>query len=187
MLNHLYIHYQSSGTGLRSLLDIYVFYGKFENKLNQTYLDQELQKLGLVEFERGMRELSFKVFTGKKLMGLELAELDYFVRSGSHGTMDNLLMQQLGNDDSRKAKKRYILKRIFPSDERFKRNHPIVFRYKILYPFWVIYRPIKGAVTNPKGIIGEFKRLKNFKKMKTEELIISRSVPIQLAPAVQWK
>lgn len=164
LLSHLYIHYKSSGTGLRSLLDIYVFYGKYKDELDLTYLERELQKLGLVEFERGTRELSIKIFTGQELTEPELVEMGYYIESGSHGTTENLMMQKLENDDSRKAKKKYIIKRIFPTDEIFKRKHPIVFRYKILYPFWVIYRPIKGAVTHPKKIIREVKRLKNFKK-----------------------
>ena len=164
LINHLYIHYRTTGTGLRSLLDIYVFYNKFKDMLDMTYINRELEKLGLVEFERGMRELSVKTFTRQKLTETELDELGYFIAAGTQGSMENLMMQQLDNDDSQKAKKRYILNRIFPSDEHFKRNHPVVFRHKILYPFWVVYRPVKAAVTHPKRIIKEVKRLKDFKK-----------------------
>ncbi len=44
-----------------------------------------------------------------------------------------------------------ILKRIFA-------------KHKAFYPLLVIYRPIKGVITHPRGILTEYKKIKSFKK-----------------------
>lgn len=164
LLTHMYNQYRSKGTGLRSLLDIYVFYKKFGTELDFDYLVVELKKLGLVEFEQGIRELAFKVYSRQSLSDKELSELEFLIESGAQGSMDNFLMFKLDNDDSSDAKKKYLLERVFPPRESLKSTHPLVYRHKALYPFWIAYRPIKGALTRPKRIFREVKRVKRFKK-----------------------
>ena len=75
-------------------------------------------------------------------------------------------MYKLDNDDSNDAKKKYLLGRAFPPIESIKSTHPLVYRHKALYPFWIAYRPFKGALTRPKLIFREIKRVKKFKKKK---------------------
>lgn len=164
LICHLRNHYLSVGTGLRSLLDIYMFNKRRRKELDLKYLDKELKKLRLTEFEQKLRILAEKTFALKKLSEEEMNVLCFFIDSGSHGTLENHMMFMLGNDDSGKAKSKYILKRVFPSRENLKRDHPLVYKHKALYPLWLVFRPIKGAVTHPKGIVKEIKRLKSFKK-----------------------
>ena len=52
MLSHEYKHSVHSGTGMRSLLDLYVFLKKYAESLNWYYIGEELDKIGLSEFER---------------------------------------------------------------------------------------------------------------------------------------
>ena len=63
--SHEYKHYSVGGTGLRSLLDIYVFLRKFEGKLNFDYVLREIEKLELSEFEEKNRTL-VKSFRGAR-------------------------------------------------------------------------------------------------------------------------
>lgn len=164
LINHMFAHYRNSGTGLRSLIDIYVFYGKFGIELDEKYLSAELEKLNLAEFEHSIRELAVKAFTGGAMSEEEKKELEYFIGSGAQGTKENRMMQELGNEDSVSAKSKYLLSRVFPSRESLRKVHPLVYRHKILYLLWITYRPLKGAVTRPKEIIDETKRIKKFKK-----------------------
>ena len=161
---HLHKHYSQKGTGLRSLLDVYVFCNKSGVSLDREYLDEEFKKLGLGDFERAMRELSQKLFTLQPLSEAEQSELRFFVDSKTHGTMDILLSHQLKNDDSSKAKAGYAMTRLFPSKEYIKKVHPFVYKHRWIYPFWILYRPFKGAVKYPKRMSGEIKRLRKFKK-----------------------
>lgn len=70
---------------------------------------------------------------------------------------------QFDNNDGIKAKGKYLLNRIFPHDEVSKRKHPVVFRHRILYLFWVMYRPIYAVLFYRKKTISEIKRLTQFK------------------------
>lgn len=166
---HMYKHYKFSGTGLRSLLDVYVFNKRFSDSLDNDYLSKTFKELKVADFERDMRELSEKVFSGKELTDKEQNELSFIVSSNTHGSSENALKLQLGDDDSGKSKRRYILKQIFPTDALTKKKHPLVFRYKVLYPFWVMYRPVKGLLFNRRKMLGDIKRLNNYKKDEKNE------------------
>ena len=163
LICHLRKHYKMSGTGLRSLLDIYLFNKKRGGSLNTGYVLAELKKLDLTDFESGVRSLAQKLFTGQPLSQGEQTELNFFVESTTHGTAENSLARQLDNDDSGRAKRKYVLKRIFPDSESLRRNHPVVYKHRVLYPFWALYRPVEGVLFKRKKMFGELKRLKGFK------------------------
>lgn len=167
VLCHTYKHYIHGGTGLRSLLDLYVFL-RAHPGLNRGYLDAELQKLRIGEFEEKLRRLSDKVFTGRALTEQEQKDLDYLIASGYRGTLENMeyhrMASDLGGDDSKASKRRLLLKRFFISGEALEKNYPFFAKHRALYPILLIYRPIKGAITRPKGIWTEYKKIKHFEK-----------------------
>ena len=167
ILCHAYRHYIHAGAGLRSLLDVYVFL-RAHPDLDRDYLDAELKKLRIEDFERTMRRLSHKVFTGAQPDEQEKKVLDYLILSGCNGTIENreynLMEQNLGGDDSGASKRRFIKSRIFLSGDALERQYPFVAKHKALYPFLVVYRPVKGAVTHPKRILREFHKIIHFKR-----------------------
>ena len=169
MIIHTYMHYITCGTGLRSLLDVYVFLQKHGEAMDQTYIRGELSKLQLLSFEQQIRTLSFKVFTRQSLSEDEQRLLEFYILSNTHGTLENLMARKLGNDDSAEAKMKYALKRLFPRGEVLEKNHPVTARHKALYPFLVVYRPVKSVLKNRKLMFGEIKRLKNFRKKNLPE------------------
>ena len=115
-----------------------------------------------------MRSLSEKVFTRQPLSDAEFRELAYLVFSGNYGTAENAqyhhTANSLGDDDSSRSKRKYLLRRVFISGEALEAHYPFVARHQILYPFLLVYRPIKGVLTHPKGIVSEYRRIKKFKK-----------------------
>ena len=151
------------GTGLRSLLDLYVFNRRFDGKLNGKYLNAEFDKLKLTDFERDMRQFAQRIFTGQELSESEIKELDYFISSDTMGSYDNSLRRQLNNDDSAKSKRKYVLKRLFPSFESLKTAHPVVYKYKVLYLFWIPYRSVKRILSKRERTMYEIKQLKEIK------------------------
>ena len=170
ILCHINKHYIHGGTGLRSLLDVYVFNRVRYGGMDKGYLSQELEKLGLTEYEQNTRVLAEKLFTGKKLTDAEQKMLAYYIESGTAGTVEhseyNSMSRSLGGDDSGKSKRKYLLKRIFISGNALKKQYPTVYKYKFLYPLLILFRPIKGAVQRPKEIIKEVKHVKKFKNKK---------------------
>ena len=166
-LCHTYKHYIHAGTGLRALLDIFVFLHTHPD-LDREYLDAELEKLRIRDFEEKMRRLSDKVFTGAALDEREQDSLDYMISSGSRGTVEiaqnHRLWRDLGHDDSNAAKRRLLLRRVFITGKDLEKNYPFVAKHKVLYPLLIIYRPLRGIFTHPKGIVAEYKKIKHFKK-----------------------
>ena len=164
---HMNKHYNNGGTGLRSLADVYLFNKARYDGMDKDYLSRELSALELTEFEQRIRELAYKLFCGEENEFTENEETMYFVQSGANGTnehwKENRLSRSMGGEDTGKAKRKYLLKRVFISGDELKKNYPTVYKHKILYPLLFVYRPIKGAVTRPKGLIDEVKDVKKFK------------------------
>lgn len=164
---HMSKHYNNGGTGLRSLADVYLFNKARYDGMDKDYLSRELNRLELTEFEQRIRELAYKLFCGEETEFTENEETMYFVQSGANGTnehwKENRLSRSMGGEDTGKAKRKYLLKRVFISGDELKKNYPTVYKHKILYPLLFVYRPIKGAVTRPKGLIDEVKDVKKFK------------------------
>ena len=167
LLCHTYKHYIHAGTGLRSLLDFYVYTGKHPD-MDREYLNSELKKLGLTDYEKETVELSQKTFGCKPLNEKERKKLEYYINSGNYGNINNMeyhsMSKNLNGDDSKKSKRRYLMSRIFISGESLEKNYPFIAKHKVLYPLLIIYRPIKGALIHPKTIIKEYSSVKKFKK-----------------------
>ncbi|WP_407383594.1 nucleotidyltransferase family protein [Ruminococcus sp.] len=164
ILCHTYKHFIKAGTGLRSLLDIYLYDRAKGQTLDRRYLDEQLAILGIGDFERDFRALAAKTFSGESLSDDVLDELSYYIESGSFGSGRNKYANRLRHDDGRRAKRRYFFRRFFPDEAYLKSFYPTVYRHRSLYPLLVIYRPFKGLVTKRKKLYREFQFVKNYKK-----------------------
>lgn len=165
MIAHEYKHFISCGTGLRSLLDTYVYINK-EN-LNMEYVLSEAEKLGISNYEKTNRELSMKLFSGNTLTDDEEVMFNYIVSSGVYGNFQNYLEHRFSKDGGKKA---YLLNRILgPTNEKdpkisnFKKRYAIFYKYPILLPFLPIYRLIKALKNHPHKLISEIKAVKRQK------------------------
>ncbi|MBQ6540252.1 MAG: nucleotidyltransferase family protein, partial [Oscillospiraceae bacterium] len=75
MIAHEYKHYSGGGTGLRSLLDTYVYLRRVP--LDMAYVAREIEKLGIGDFEAANRSLALHLFGGEPLTEEEREMLDY--------------------------------------------------------------------------------------------------------------
>ena len=141
LIAHEYKHSRRSGTGLRSLLDIYVFLQKVGGELDWPYIGIELQKCGMVDFEQQNRMLAQKIFSAPdaELTAEEEELLSFFLTSGAFGTRE----QRVRRGVEQKGKLRYILGRIFLPMEKVKAFFPFFHRHKILLPFLPLYRLLR--------------------------------------------
>ncbi|MBR3769896.1 MAG: nucleotidyltransferase family protein [Lachnospiraceae bacterium] len=155
MLFHMYKHYSGGGTGIRSLLDLYVFLKKKEAQMDFSYIEQECKLLKLEDFEKQNRELCKKVFTMsdvyeqtalEQLLVMEEKELlDYYLSSGVHGTQTHWVKNNMKNyaeKSGKNSKIGYLKNRLFPDAEFFKSILPWVYKHKWLLPVGWIYRII---------------------------------------------
>lgn len=163
MTVHEYKHYSGGGTGLRSLLDCFVYVRVKGDGLDWDHISRELEKLGLKNFERSSRELCMKVFSGTEPLAMsdnEREMLEYYLLSGTYGTEKNHVennMKKFSEKTGSKSKFRYIMRRIFPELEVYKEHYPFFYKHRILLPIGWLYRLFKGIILKSRRIINELK------------------------------
>ena len=149
IITHAYKHYQMSGTGLRTLLDSYLYLKKED--LDWGYVETELEKLGIREYERNTRALTMHLFSGEELSEQEQKQLQYYLSSGTHGTTEHRVQNVL--NDRGWSKLRYMVERFqVPLSSKNKKytemaaGYPFFYKHKILLlllPFYRIGRSMK--------------------------------------------
>ena len=157
MIAHDFKHYSHSGTGLRSLLDIYVFLNKFSDTLDMKYIESELTKIGIDDFENELRALALDVF-GKGIIDSNKEMLEYIILSGAYGSVENIVSDAKKSRDT-SSKLKYIINRIFKPSSVLRLYYPLFYRYKILLPFLPLYRFIRMFTSSRKKVKKEIKAL----------------------------
>lgn len=95
-------HYQSAGTGLRTLTDQYVFLKRNEAQMDWAYIGREVEILGLGAYEQTTRSLTKKLFSGQTEKALSQEEekcLNYILNSGVYGSMEHFIGNRLEKMD----------------------------------------------------------------------------------------
>ncbi len=161
MIAHEYKHYSTGGTGLRSLIDTYVYLRTTD--LDMAYVFAEMEKLGIMDFEQKNRELSLALFNGELLTEEQEKMLNYIVASGTYGTLEH----GVENKVAKTSKAQYFIRRVFgplgkddPYREQFKKRYAIFFNHPILLPVLPFYRLFKALKTSPKRIKAEANALR---------------------------
>ena len=148
MIAHEYKHYSKSGTGLRSLLDAYVYVSKKGEALNWSYIAGELEKLDITDFEAQNRSLALHLFDGEALTETETEMLEYVLSSGTYGTFENYARNQIAT----KGRCGYFLSRLFPPLYKMKMLYPILRPLPILLPICWLMRLVTAVITKPQKV-----------------------------------
>ncbi len=159
MTAHTFKHYYSGGgTGLRSLVDEYVYVRKFSGILDWDYISREAVKMNAVKFERDFRNLAMYVFGDDKLVEINREMLKYITASGSFGYVDNatkhIIAEVFGG-----SRARYLFAKVFPPLRLLKYSNPYIYTHKYLYPVYVIRRLYRAATVRRKSVIAWFKSI----------------------------
>ena len=161
MIAHEYKHYSGGGTGLRSLLDTYVYLNKYGETLNRDYLSGELEQLGLTEFEQQNRTLALDLFQRKPLSDEEREMLDYILSSGTYGTVENRVKNQIQfYGGGVVGKIRYCFRRVFLPMDSVQSAFPLFYRHRILLAMLPFYRMGRGLLYRRSALRAELKQLR---------------------------
>ena len=152
LIAHEYKHYTGGGTGLRSLLDTYVFLRA--KSPDMTYVAREAEKLGVSDFERKNRCLALHLFDGQALTQEEREMLDYMVLSGTFGTAENAA----GNQIAEKGRWGYFLSWLHPSREIMMESFPVLKKAPALIPVFRVWRLIRAFVSRDRALRRQFRR-----------------------------
>lgn len=152
LIAHEYKHYTGGGTGMRSLLDTYVFLRA--KRLDTDYIARESEKLGISDFERKNRELAFRLFDGEELTPEERERLDYMIDSGTFGTAEN----DVGAQIAEKGRWAYFLSWLHPSREIMIESFPVLRKKPALTPVFRIWRLIRAFVSRDRAYRRQYRR-----------------------------
>jgi len=135
LVAHFTKHYVGYGTGIRSVLDLWVF--RTHNTLDEAYLSERFDALGLSEFVKNAEALSEVWFgTGESTQLLdEMAE--FIIASGTYGEQATAVL--VNTKDVSSAKREYFLRRMFPPRKRMQILFPVLEKAPVLLPAcWMI-------------------------------------------------
>ena len=157
MIAHEYKHFNLGGTGLRSLIDTYVYIKKYSSSLDWIYISCELKKLGIHDYENNSRKLAFDLFDDIQLCNEEKKLLDYYIFSGTYGNTENSINNNLKKYNGNKVK--YVIDRIILPMEIVKKSYPIFYNNLLLLPLLPLYRLLRGIIRYKNRLFLELKQL----------------------------
>lgn len=166
MTAHEYKHFSGGGTGIRSLLDCYVYVRAKE--LDFDYIGKQLETLGIADFEQKRRELALKVFENGDVSGLSEDEkelLHRYLYSGTYGTMENSIKSRIEKQYKKtgsRSKWTYVRSRVFPDLKTMTVACPFVNNNPLLYPAGFVVRAVRGSTVKRKLLRREYNILKKY-------------------------
>lgn len=169
VLAHAYKHFSHSGTGVRTLADIYVMNRRLDGVLNREAVAQKLTRLGIAQYEQESRALADKLFHAVRPLceiqwtAEEEKLLCYYLGATTYGNLNNSVVNRLHELQKDEAeitpwtKLKYCWVRLFPGRQWCKTNAPTVYRYPCLLPFFWVWRFFSKLGKNHKKIRAEIK------------------------------
>lgn len=122
-LYHAYKHYAEGGSGVRTLMDIFVYRTKNHN-LDEKYIAKQLHTLGISDYADSSYELAMRIFAPEArptdILEPALSEmLEYYITSGTFGTRQHMVENNVsdiagGERITAFTKLKYLWKRLFP-------------------------------------------------------------------------
>lgn len=159
---HEWKHFSSNGTGIRSLLDAYVYCKVKGDKLDWDYITEQCKQLKISDFEHKRRELALKIFSSEKLPELNNEEnnmLMLYLDAGTYGKSEN----KFKHDIEKMGKFSFWIHSIFIPRETMNYCVPFTAKSPLLYPVGVICRCINLLLFNRNKIKTAIKLMKKKK------------------------
>lgn len=167
LLVHLAKHYYNSGTGIRSLMDIYVYLNAYRQELNFSYIDEQLEKVELKNFRQEVEDLT-EAWFGEGEFSISLEQMaENFLNHGAYGDLNSLVDNRLNQSfkDGKGSKVSYALHRFFLPRLTMEGIYPILKKHPYLLPYFWCHRII-SAILHPSKrhrMAEELSRLKQVK------------------------
>lgn len=163
IIYHMYKHFNRAGTGIRSIIDLYLYDRKINDSINNEILNEKLNEHNLKDFKDQMLRVAFDWFGKVDIIMKKVS--NYIASSGTYGNQENYMKYNLINQN----KRIYFFRRLFPKVSSMKENFPILKKCIILLPFCYIYRLFRGLLHFNKSK-NELKMLRSINNEEVNEL-----------------
>ncbi len=148
---HEYKHFFNEGTGLRPLLDTYVYLKNTD--LDMNYVEAEVKKLGIESYEQMNRSLAMHLFGSGTLTDEEKARLDYVLSFGTYEREENFARNLL----EKEGKKGYFLSRLTLPYARMLEIYPILKKLPVVYPICWTHRLLYALIHKNEKVMAQLK------------------------------
>lgn len=148
IFTHFAKHYRDSGIGITHLLDLEI--------LKDRATDDGLTELHLDKFYENVKRTLDCWFRGKEFDEITLKITRTIFESGEYGTMKtsvqskNLKKVDAAHGDAKKARRKDLMRLIFPSYGEMKTRNPVLKKLPVLLPFFwagrIVCAPFRGNV-----------------------------------------
>ena len=144
LLAHLTNHFLHGGSGIRSVLDLWLFREKYKNSLDWHFIKAELQRAGILTFAQNLEHLAEWWFCQRSSPPV-IEELGSFIFScGTYGSGENaalqLFRQQPLNSRTRWAA---FAQRVFLNRENMQGQYDFLHRFPFLLPCCWLLRAVR--------------------------------------------
>lgn len=157
---HLAKHYTSGGTGIRSIIDIWVYINKYNDELDFDYIFKQLKKANADELCKDIIALSKVWFDGEEMTEKFAGMTDFIIDSGVYGNS----LTRAYNNVNKMGKAKFFFYRVTPPYKVMKHEYPVLQKVPVLLPFCWIYRGIGVLIFKRKNIKKELDYIKQDKK-----------------------
>lgn len=138
LMAHMSYHFTGGGSGIRSLLDIYLLRRK--NTYDETVLRGYLAQCGIERFYDAVLDLIAAWFEGETPTALTKKMGHFLLMGGTYGTKkQRIIIKQ----QRKGGKVKYLLNRLFMPCKELKYRYRVLEKWPILYPFMLVCRWIE--------------------------------------------
>lgn len=164
LITHFVKHYRNAGCGIKPLVDIWVY--KTKSKLNMEYVNEQLQKMNLLEFSKNLFKLIKVWFEDDNADETMIEMTKFIVLSGEYGTSENsVAAKAIRGKYSEKSEKKTKLKlwfqMIFLGRKSMAKKYPVLNKLPFLLPFFWIYRGLEIVLFKRNRIKHQSQNVKN--------------------------
>lgn len=154
LLAHLAKHYRYGGTGIRTVLDLYVYRRAYPD-LDMNYIYAETAKIGLNRFQHKAEKIADDWFGGNFDGNFDSVSA-YIISGGTYGIKDRNIVNEVINQSEGKSltaeKIKSIFSMIFPNYKLMCELFPVLKKHKILLPFLWVARWFKSVFSKNSGL-----------------------------------
>jgi hypothetical protein len=139
ILSHTAHHFETAGTGIRSVVDHYCVKKGLVPQCDADKLAKGLEDTGLSKFNERMNALCDYWFGDATPDESIMAMAQYIFLSGVYGTQTNTYMSGISRGEYSKGKSSYFLNRLFPGYKSMSARYPVLKKCPFLLPlFWFV-------------------------------------------------
>ena len=149
-LAHFNKHYSEvCGTGIRSIMDVAMFFRRYGGEWDTAYINGELNKLNLLPVADCAQKLAEHWFGTKEQCEEDLSQPEQDMArivfcSGTYGNILSRIVRDVGQKNASEfGKAKFAMKRAFLPISYMKHDYPVLDKWPVFYPCCFVHRLIR--------------------------------------------